>query len=143
MDMETHLDKYKRRVKAASNHKSIDETSESILDDYRAAAGHLINAYLADRGIHEQNFDRLTRTIKANSYVFPNKSIADDLADVYENLKNLREKKDYSLEKVARLANLSLNTIVKIENGVNQNPTIRTLTKIAKALEVGVDDLIK
>ena len=59
------------------------------------------------------------------------------------NLKRLKNKKDYSLEKVARLADLSLNTIVKIENGVNQNPTIETLTKIAKALEVGVDDLIK
>jgi len=59
------------------------------------------------------------------------------------NLKRLRNKKDYSLEKVARLADLSLNTIVKIENGVNQNPTIETLTKIARALEVGVDDLIK
>ena len=59
------------------------------------------------------------------------------------NLKRLRNKKDYSLEKVARLADLSLNTIVKIENGVNQNPTIETLTKIAKALGIGVDDLIK
>jgi len=38
---------------------------------------------------------------------------------------------------------LSLNTIVKVENGVNTNPTIDTLTKIAKALEVGVDDLIE
>ncbi len=46
-------------------------------------------------------------------------------------------------EKIARLADLSLNTIVKVENGVNQNPIIETLTKIAKALEVGVDDLIK
>ena len=52
-------------------------------------------------------------------------------------------KKGYSLEKVARLADLSLNTIVKVENGVNQNPTIETLTKIAQALEIGVDDLIK
>jgi len=62
---------------------------------------------------------------------------------IAENLKKLRDKKGYSLEKVARLADLSLNTIVKIENSVNQNPTIETLTKIAKALEVGVDDLIK
>lgn len=62
---------------------------------------------------------------------------------ISENLKKLRDKKGYSLEKVARLADLSLNTIVKIENGVNQNPTIETLTKIAKALEVGVDDLIR
>ncbi len=44
---------------------------------------------------------------------------------------------------MARLADLSLNTIVKIENGVNKKPTIEALTKIAKALEVGVDDLIK
>ncbi|MBU2529903.1 MAG: helix-turn-helix transcriptional regulator [Elusimicrobia bacterium] len=63
--------------------------------------------------------------------------------NISDNLRKLRDKKGYSLEKVARLADLSLNTIVKIENGVNQNPTIETLTKIAKALEVGVDDLIK
>jgi transcriptional regulator with XRE-family HTH domain len=62
---------------------------------------------------------------------------------ISENLKKLRDKKGYSLERVARLADLSLNTIVKIENGINQNPTIETLTKIANALEIGVDDLIK
>lgn len=63
--------------------------------------------------------------------------------NISNNLRKLRGKKGYSLEKIARLADLSLNTIVKIENGVNQNPTIETLTKIAKVLEVGVDDLIK
>jgi transcriptional regulator with XRE-family HTH domain len=62
---------------------------------------------------------------------------------IAENIKKLRAKKGLSLEKIARLSDLSLNTIVKIENGVNTNPTIETLTKIAKALEVGVDDLIK
>lgn len=63
--------------------------------------------------------------------------------NISKNLRKLRGKNGYSLEKVARLADLSLNTIVKIENGVSQNPTIETLTKIAKALEVGVDELIK
>ena len=62
---------------------------------------------------------------------------------IFVNLKKIRHKKEYSLEKVARLADLSLNTIVKIESGVNQNRTIETLTKIAKALEIGVDDLLK
>ena len=62
---------------------------------------------------------------------------------IASNLKKIRAEKGYSLEKVARLADLSLNTIVKIENGVNQNPTIDTLTKIAKALEIKVDDLIQ
>ena len=62
---------------------------------------------------------------------------------IAENLKKLRAKKGLSLEKIARLADLSLNTIVKVENGVNTNPTIETLQKIAKALDVQVDDLIK
>ena len=62
---------------------------------------------------------------------------------IASNLKKIRAEKGYSLEKVARLADLSLNTIVKIENGVNQNPTIDTLSKIAKALESKVDDLIQ
>lgn len=77
-------------------------------------------------------------------YIFQYQTIATVVSNkISVNLKRLRNKKDYSLEKVARLADLSLNTIVKIENGVNQNPTIETLTKIAKALGVGVDDLIK
>ena len=58
------------------------------------------------------------------------------------NIKKIRAEKGYSLERVARLADLSLNTVVKIENGVNQNPTFETLQKIAKALEVKMDDLI-
>jgi len=41
------------------------------------------------------------------------------------------------------LADVANNTIIKIESGANINPTIETLSKIAKALDVGVDDLIK
>ena len=62
---------------------------------------------------------------------------------IRSNIKKLRTEKGYSLEKVARLADLSLNTVIRVESGVNKNPTIETLTKIAKALNVGVDDLIK
>jgi transcriptional regulator with XRE-family HTH domain len=62
---------------------------------------------------------------------------------ISNNLKKIRAEKGYSLERVARLADLSLNTIVKIESGVNKNPTIDTLSKIAKALGFGVDDLIQ
>jgi len=59
------------------------------------------------------------------------------------NVKILRSKKGISLEKVARLADVSLNTVIKIESGVNKNPTIDTIIKIAKAFGVGVEDLIK
>ena len=63
--------------------------------------------------------------------------------NIASNLKRIRKKKGYSLEKVARLGDLSLNTVVKVENGTNTNPTIETLTKLAKAFEIGVDELIK
>jgi len=62
---------------------------------------------------------------------------------ISSNFKKLRAQKGYSLEKVARLADLSLNTVVRLESGMNKNPTIDTLTKIARALEVSVDDLIQ
>ena len=42
----------------------------------------------------------------------------------------------------ARLSDVANNTIVKIEAGKNQNPTLDTLKKIAKALGVSVDELI-
>ena len=62
---------------------------------------------------------------------------------ISHNLKLIRKQKGLSLEKISKLADLSLNTVVKIESGMNQNPTISTLTKLANALQVGVDDLIK
>ena len=58
-------------------------------------------------------------------------------------MKKLREDKGLSQEKLARLSDVANNTIVKIEAGKNQNPTLDTLEKIAKALDVSVDDLIQ
>lgn len=62
--------------------------------------------------------------------------------DITRNLKKLRESKGLSQEKLARLSDVANNTIVKIEAGKNQNPTLDTLKKIAKALSVSVDELI-
>lgn len=60
-----------------------------------------------------------------------------------KNLKKLREKKGLSQDRLAKLADIANNTIIKIEQGENQNPTLDTLKKLAKALTVSVDDLIK
>ena len=57
-------------------------------------------------------------------------------------VKQLREKLDLSQEKLARLADVSDNTIINIEAGKQDNPTIDTLKKVAKALDVSVEDLI-
>ena len=60
-----------------------------------------------------------------------------------KNLKKLRQEKGISQDRLSKLADLSLNTVVTVESGVNPNPTIETLTKIAKALNVSVEDIIK
>ena len=60
-----------------------------------------------------------------------------------KNLKKLRQEKGISQDRLSKLAYLSLNTVVTVESGANPNPTIETLTKIANALDVKVDDLLK
>lgn len=57
-------------------------------------------------------------------------------------IKQLREKKELSQEKLARLADVSNNTIVNIESGKQTNPTIETVSKIAKALDVAIEELL-
>lgn len=58
------------------------------------------------------------------------------------NIRKLREAKGLSQEKLARLADVANNTLIKMESGENQNPTLVTLKKVAKAFGVSVDDLI-
>ncbi len=60
-----------------------------------------------------------------------------------KNIKKIRQEKGISQDRLSKLADLSLNTVVTVESGANPNPTIETLTRIAKALEVGVNELIK
>jgi transcriptional regulator with XRE-family HTH domain len=60
-----------------------------------------------------------------------------------ENIKKLRKKKGLSQDKLAKLADVTHTTLVKIESGVNDNPTIKTLKKIANVLNVSLDELIK
>ncbi len=60
-----------------------------------------------------------------------------------KNLRKLREQKGLSQDRLAKLADVANNTIIKIEQGENINPTLETLKKVAKALEVSIDELIK
>ncbi len=59
-----------------------------------------------------------------------------------QNIRKLRFKKGLSQEKLARLANISNATLVKIECGVAKEPTITTVAKIADALGVSIDELV-
>ena len=65
------------------------------------------------------------------------------MSSICKNLRKIREKKGLSQERLARLADVANNTVIKIEAGKNQNPTLDTLQKPSKALGVSVGDLIK
>jgi transcriptional regulator with XRE-family HTH domain len=60
-----------------------------------------------------------------------------------ENIKTLRKKKGLTQERLARLADISNNTLIKIEQGIAKEPTITTIIKIASALGISIDKLVK
>jgi len=66
-----------------------------------------------------------------------------NVSNIQEKIKKERNKQGISQDRLSKLADVTYNTIIKIESGANTNQTINTLTKIAKALGVSVDDLLK
>jgi len=60
-----------------------------------------------------------------------------------ENIRKYRKQKGLSQDRLTKMADITLTTLVKIENGINDNPTLNTLTKLADALDVSIADLIK
>ena len=69
--------------------------------------------------------------------------MSKEISQIGKNLKKLRKKKGLSQDRLSKLADISYNTVIKLESGGITNPTIETLQKIAKALGVSVDDLLK
>ena len=65
------------------------------------------------------------------------------MSTIGKNIKKLRQEKGISQDKLSKLADISLNTVVKIELDQSPNPTLETIQKLAKALNVPIEDLIK
>lgn len=59
-----------------------------------------------------------------------------------KTIKELRKKHKISQEKLAHKAGITYSTLIKIESGANDNPTIKTMKRIADALEVSLDELV-
>jgi transcriptional regulator with XRE-family HTH domain len=59
-----------------------------------------------------------------------------------KNLRKFRKKKGWSQERLAREAEISYQTLIKIERGYIKNPKLETLIKLCKALGTSIDKLI-
>jgi len=69
--------------------------------------------------------------------------MANEKSTTAKNIKRLRKQRGLSQDKLSKLADISHNTIIKIESGAIQSPTMDTAQKIAKAIGVSLDDLMK
>lgn len=65
------------------------------------------------------------------------------MSTIGKNIKKLRQEKGISQDKLSKMADISLNTVVKLELDQSPNPTLETIQKLAKALDVSIDDLVK
>ena len=60
-----------------------------------------------------------------------------------ENLKRIRTEQRYNRKQLGELAGVTPTTIQMIENGINDNPNLKTLLGLSKALKVSIATLIK
>ena len=65
------------------------------------------------------------------------------LPAIAKNIKKYRHKLGISQDRLSKLANVTLHTLTKIESGATSDPRIETVNRIAKALSVSLDDLVK
>jgi transcriptional regulator with XRE-family HTH domain len=65
------------------------------------------------------------------------------VSNLGKNIKKLRQEKGISQDKLSKLADISLNTVVKLELDQSPNPTLETIQKIAGALETSIDNLLR
>ena len=65
------------------------------------------------------------------------------MATIGENIKKLRIKQGLSQDDLARKAELKYSTLAKIEGDFVKKPGVQLMAKIAKALGVAIEDLLK
>ena len=63
--------------------------------------------------------------------------------NIGKNIKKLRNKLGLSQEKLAKKSGVKYTTLTKIESNVIKKPSVMVMAKIAKALGVSIEDLIK
>jgi len=63
--------------------------------------------------------------------------------NIGENIKKRRTKMGLSQEDFAQKSDVKYTTLTKIESGVIKTPSVLMVEKIAKALGVSIEDLLK
>lgn len=62
---------------------------------------------------------------------------------ISDKVKKIRKQKGWSQQKLAQEAGLSLAVITKMEQGITADPAISSVVKLANALHVSLDELVR
>ena len=62
---------------------------------------------------------------------------------ISDNIKRIRAKLGLTQDDLAKKADIKYTTLTKVESGVVNKPIVKTMAKIAKALGVLIEELIK
>jgi transcriptional regulator with XRE-family HTH domain len=68
--------------------------------------------------------------------------VTNDMPTFKENLKRLRLDRGLTLQGLATLAGMSMSGVTQMESGAIPDPRLSTVRALAKALGVGVEELI-
>jgi len=60
-----------------------------------------------------------------------------------KNIKKYRKRLKLTQEGLAKKVDISYSTLIKLESGVIADPRMETLKKLANALNVSIDDLVR
>ena len=63
--------------------------------------------------------------------------------NIGENIKKYRNKQGLSQEDFAKKSGVKYTTLTKIESNVIKKPSVIIMSKLAKALDVSIEELIK
>lgn len=72
-----------------------------------------------------------------------NKKSKSKTETIGNKIKKIRLKQGLTQDKLARKAEIPYTTLTKIESNVITKPSIQTVVKIAKGLNITLDELIK
>jgi len=61
---------------------------------------------------------------------------------ISENIKRLRAKLGLTQDDLAKKADIKYTTLMKVESGTVNKPSVQTMAKIAKALGVSIEELL-
>jgi len=62
---------------------------------------------------------------------------------ISKNIKKMRAKLGLTQDDLAKKADIKYTTLTKVESGAVNKPSVQTMAKIAKALGVSIEDLLK